>query len=800
MSTSKSSAPRVTRIVAHGFRGVGPETCIRTDGRNLVLLGDNGSGKTSFVDAIEYALTGDVKSLSRRGQRLSLKRHLANVHFPGTTPRAQLELSGGETDCVMVNGVVTDGGLSDSFLAGARNGNFILRRRQLLSFLEAEDRDRYQMLRPFLDLGAFDGIEAAAKEAARLAKAAAGSTKRDVERSTVRARVVLRVADDADLDDAALLEVLNDRLRAAGVGEAVSLGDVCVLRSQMETKLSGAPEDLAAVADREAEAALQECVELIPTSEELDHLVGSYESSLADDAECGRLLEEVLLQGSEWIRADSLDSCPLCEQPIERHETLERIRARLEMNAARIGRRQTAREALSVVRSSLTVLIATATMAQKKWQDAHPRQAWPLSDMAAGLDQVATTLKGHDLSPDMRALRVVVARIRKWHLSDPQAGPKADARVANDVASQDDDHPVLTARDTLKWLEDDLPELRETRAADSRARRMAQLSTRLHAVAEEARKSVVSRLFSEIEHEIADVYKAFHPGEGLGGFRITMKDYAEGSAVLTGDFHTKTGEDPRAYYSEAHQDTLGLAVFLALCRQWSRQYEGFRLVVLDDVLSSIDGPHRARVAEYIVGPLAATHQVLLTTHDSVLFERLFEVQKALGKQAAFANKRIVSYAFDCGPRLGEMQFDYDKLCANLADVPHDEILLFAGRLLDDLLNDLRFTLKLSVPAEPSDRYAVGHLWGQFRKKTKCYPGIAGACEALDATTYMRNIGVHSQLRTLKLSRAETLEFVDAVRGLYDATTCPKCGSRVRVSSGGDASIACRKGCLTYVRS
>jgi len=790
--------PRIVRIILRGFRGVGPETCLQIDGRHLVLLGDNGCGKSSIVDAVEYALTGDVKPLSKRGQRLSLKRHLANVHTSRAAPHAQVDLSVRGADASMVNGKVTTGRLDERFVEGSSSGNFILRRRQLLSFLEADDRDRYQMLRPFVDLGAFDELEAATKEAARLAAARAQATACEVNGSEIRARIALRLADDAELSHDAILALLNARLVAAGLTETPSLDSVAALRADLERQLTTTTEDSVAATQREAQSALQECVVAAPSNEELDRLVSSCETCLADDAAFGRFSEEVLSQGSQWIQADELDLCPLCEQPIDREKTLQRIEARLGENSERLEGRHVATETTTTIRAAISAFSGAERGAKEKWSKAYSEHPWPLADMASTLDELSQLIPAQGHPTDTIALRKVCKAVRARRPTSQSAALPSPVRPPSSDEDEQIDQSSLVARDTLKWLEDEFPALAKTRSADMKAQRVATRTAHLHSSAEGARKSTMADLFDQIESDIKEVYGAFHPNEGLGGFQIKMKDYAEGSAVLTGDFYSQSGEDPRAYYSEAHQDTLGLAVFLALCRQWSRHWDDFHLVVLDDVLTSIDGPHRARVAKYIVGTLTTTHQVLLTTHDPVLYQRLVETQRSLGKQAEFRNKRIVSYAVDSGPRLGEMQFDYDKLCSDLSGVGHDEILPFAGRLLDDLLNDLRFTLRLSVPAEPDDRYAVGQIWGPFRKKTKRYPRLADACNVLDATTYMRNIGVHSQARALQLSRSETLEFVQGVKGLYEATTCLQCGT-VRLS-GASEDIACRKGCLSYIKA
>ena len=55
-------------IVVQGFRGIGPQAALRLQpGPGLTLVaGRNGSGKSSFAEAAELALTGDNKRWAGR--------------------------------------------------------------------------------------------------------------------------------------------------------------------------------------------------------------------------------------------------------------------------------------------------------------------------------------------------------------------------------------------------------------------------------------------------------------------------------------------------------------------------------------------------------------------------------------------------------------------------------------------------------------------------------------------------------------------------------------------------------------
>src|SRR5215831_17457762 len=75
----------VKAITVEGFRGIGPETTLRFQpGPGLTLVaGRNGSGKSSFAEAAELALTGDDKRWSMPGRGAVWRTGWHNLHTPG---------------------------------------------------------------------------------------------------------------------------------------------------------------------------------------------------------------------------------------------------------------------------------------------------------------------------------------------------------------------------------------------------------------------------------------------------------------------------------------------------------------------------------------------------------------------------------------------------------------------------------------------------------------------------------------------------------------------------------------------
>ena len=67
---------RLDSIRLSWFRGAADEVILRSDSRNVVVYGSNGSGKSSFVDGLEYIIrNGRISHLAHEysGKRQEIR-------------------------------------------------------------------------------------------------------------------------------------------------------------------------------------------------------------------------------------------------------------------------------------------------------------------------------------------------------------------------------------------------------------------------------------------------------------------------------------------------------------------------------------------------------------------------------------------------------------------------------------------------------------------------------------------------------------------------------------------------------
>jgi ABC-type dipeptide/oligopeptide/nickel transport system ATPase subunit len=144
---------------------------------------------------------------------------------------------------------------------------------------------------------------------------------------------------------------------------------------------------------------------------------------------------------------------------------------------------------------------------------------------------------------------------------------------------------------------------------------------RLHKIAEtvftefqSVRQQLMDDTLSEIYNEFVSLLDTFSselmvdPDDGT--FQST-----DAGVEFRVPFHDGETHRPNLLFSEGQQDIIGLALFLSMTRAVTPELVD--LVLLDDVLSSVDADHRANVARILNSEYGDEFQFLFTTHDLV---------------------------------------------------------------------------------------------------------------------------------------------------------------------------------------
>ena len=244
-------------------------------------------------------------------------------------------------------------------------------------------------------------------------------------------------------------------------------------------------------------------------------------------------------------------------------------------------------------------------------------------------------------------------------------------------------------------------------------------------------------------------------------------------------------------------------MFLAIRRIHHTQHPELSLLILDDVLHSVDANHRRDTANLIFEEFA-DHQIIITTHDPLWFKYLKTASGKSGRK--FAQHRIATWTLETGPIWGDHLSNYEWLNSKEGKVakPADKVMK-AGLLLEEMLQHLCHNLSASIPFRIGGDYTIGPLWESFfltvKNKNQSFYKTAEKCLAdIDELRRLRNwVGAHWNKWAQMLTSSEAEAFADAVLQLRNYAYCDDCNQFIKRIAELDGVWSCEKECKRYNR-
>lgn len=785
---------KIKQVEAKGIRGIvdGPSLSLPSGG--LILCGDNGTGKSSYVDAIEKALTGNCSSLEKIGQGVSWNKQ--GHHLSSNDSNISITLTDGNKNVVIDLGMDTStlDSQTRTFLEAAQQHSFILRRRTLLNFIDSKPSERYQAIEKFINIDRFNAFEEKLKSLGKNLDASIENEQDKKAGHESALREILELNKNIPVTKDVCLDAINAALEEVKISRLVSLDDIEIRIQEISNLISPVKN----IAGLQKTQALYETIEQIPSVETLLENSQKYARDRKELFEeeskvKGHLYVQVLEHGLHWIKEDNLQNCPLCNNPISLPDVESHIASCLENNKGLIA----SREKLANSQSSFVELVKSFAESLERvfvsWEKTVEIKT-PV-DINSSIKALKALVVSHKKTLSLSQIENDIVKLTTINLNAQVFSLKSAIEgVLSEFPGSDRYIKLFDIKNKLSGF--DTHYIKGVLKVVSRIENLTVSKNHVAVVlgvAETSRKATVQKLLDAIVSTADKYFQKIHPGEEIGKPELIISSRGTGSIELKSEFHGETG-DPRGHYSEGHVDSLGLCLFLSIRRLQSLQKPELSLLILDDVMHSVDARHRLDTAKLIIEEFA-DHQIIITTHDPFWFEYLKMITKK--SKNLFDYKRIAEWTLQGGPIFGDHFSNYEWLVSRTARSakPSDRVVK-AGLLLEEMLQNLCNNLAISVTFKIRGDYTIEPLWSGFYPAAKKHKGFSStANDVLQKIEDLKNLrnwaGAHWNQWAQTLTSSEADRFVDAVVALRSIVYCEECNQFIARIGGLDGVWSCK---------
>lgn len=728
------------------FRGsAGTFTLAFEKGKKLTLIyGENGTGKTTICDAFEFLAKDNIGSLDNRGLGSSVRKYWRTVGKDPQEFAVELTTSDGTCTGKLAGNLKT-------VLSGVAPKIELLRQRKIIDLMEAQPSKRYETIKRFIDIDAFEHSEEALRQQGKALATELASAKQAEDQSLEELQSSYEAAGSPAGMNA--VEWSKQKLAEPTTGLEADISAISKLRAAYEA-LKAYPENLdgkranIATAQTNADAADQAQSDALAT---------------VDSAAAER--ESVLTSGQAYLEAHpDAEQCPLCESKENIATLANAVQTTLTQLSALTSANQKKKQAQRALASAKTALQQAEgdySKAVTAFADAQASHQWkagvqlPVSAAPSNPTELAAWLAAND---------TIAA---SW--ADNEASWRGESKFRAQLKAAAERYDTNAARVT----------------------ELSALIPRLDQALTECvqeRQKFTDGIISAIAKEVGKLYEMVHPGEGLDQIALELDPARRASLTLGATFE---GHDapPQAYFSQSHLDTLGLCVFLALA---GRDRAPETVLILDDILGSIDEPHVERVIDMIYQVSAGFRHTIVTTHYRPWREKYRWGWLKPGQPCQFVE--LTGWAIDDGMRLVTSLPEVELLRTRLAETPTDiqSVCSKAGIILEALLDYLTQKYACAVPRRHGDAYTLGDLLPAISSKLRdalkveMRDGITDPTappintialkpilDELTRIAQTRNaLGAHFKALSFELLDTDAIGFAKEVLELADTLVCP----------------------------
>jgi len=759
---------RIKSIALEWFRGAADPVTLEPECKSLVVYGANGSGKSSFVDAVEYVLSHRrIRHLAHEYSGKHQEKGILNTHKPKDR-KAALNIKFKDDSELKTD--ISDTGPSTSTGAEAvamdtwDYRRTVLRQDEVAAFIHDTKGGKYSALLPLLGL---DQMEVAAENLRQLAKAVESESGLGETRIALKQPEATRkTAFGTDSNDQ-ILKTIGDLhtkycLDKTATTDAVSRCKELVTTLDTRVELCSADDRRYVALRGAAELDLKQHIGAVHKAS--TKLVGAVEPLIAEKLD---VLQKTVAFVDKLGDAKEV-KCPACGRSISTDDFQAHVTAERKRLKEIIDTFDTWKAAIGTLCDTVKSLKSNLGKADvKSWRD--ELAVGVLADNFAHLDGLnAEALRASCGEEDLKAI-------------EGKLLPLITAAASASKDAPPDAQALSTARRTIEAGKAVIL-AKDQSAAAARAEALVGFLNLLEQGVRDEIRMRSQMVIDEISTDIQAMWTILHPDEAIEEVRLYLPEDADKAIDIRLKFYGVEQDSPRLTLSEGYRNSLGLCIFLAMAK---READNDRPLFLDDVVISLDRNHRGMIQELLEKEFSG-RQVVVLTHDREWYTELRQQLDA--KRWGF--KVLLPYETpEIGIRWSHKTTTFDDARAQVAQRP-DSAGNDARKIMDVELSLIAERLQIRMPylrADKNDKRMAHEFLERFiADGKKCFQVKAGTDYAADTTAIAACEEADRLLvswanrasHTFGLVPSEAAKLIDACEKALEIFKCSSCGKSV----------------------
>ncbi|MEQ7801919.1 hypothetical protein ABDJ41_19140 [Pedobacter sp. ASV1-7] len=803
---------KIKEFKAKGLRGFKNEIVLPLEEKTIVLYGDNGTGKSSIADIIEWFYTNRVNHLSdieigRNGIDAMRHTSLSEVE----EGNFEIKFKHSAFDCQknlylkkdsFVSDISNDNQKFRAYLAESSKEKLLIRYKELSNFVVATQGERLTQLSEIIG---FSEVT----ETKKLFNKVYNKLDREIKSSGSEKiiqnnqQVLITNLNQNIVNEQQFVTAINDLVIEYKYKDIVtSLDDIPKLINKFKKPADQKRLAILTLLEQLINVLISFEASFGQINQDFEKFALKYNDLVEDTIAINNLkLTDLLSAGETVLSIDTEDifSCPLCESDARGRNLLEKVQKRL--NAlTEIKKKKTTLEGgiknliqrSSDERQNLKVPLTNAILKEADFSEIKQ------GCINIGLDLKALTDQIEAANFTNKIIAAIPYKAQNSYIQ-LQLDIKAKMKGIKDLLPKDSDTELIVK------LQASLNAYNEIEKQKSTLKKIEQQKNTFEILCNafsKKQKEALDLFFKLFSSNINEYYVYMNPDESVENIKlmpIESEDEIKGLTIQY-EFFNNSVSPPHKYLSESHLNCLGISFFLASVIAFNKVNSFF---VLDDVISSFDSNHRKRFLDLLAEKFSS-YQILLLTHEHHFFEYARTVAKAKGWLVD-----TFKYSKEQGTYIAEPKKTIlERINKKFADGDDEklgsDIRIFLEHLLKDIANNVDAKVSFRFNDRNEERMTpelLNEIKVRLSKSSKGDNGLLKKSDALITRTLSSNFigNKDSHDNEYVMSLGDCKGFWKDVKDIEALFKCGDCDRFISVNYYAEDSkeVKCRCGSLKY---